>query len=92
MLKTMHKVFSKIHLLIDLNFNTKVKNIMDIGITISFIAILFATLIMTMYLTTNPSYILFDIGISIFKSFTMFAVMFFIDGITFNSILKGRCV
>lgn len=87
MLKTMQKISSKIHLLIGSNFNTKIKNIMSTGIKISFIAILFSTLIMAIYLTTNPSYILFDIGISLFKSFTMFIAMFLIDGIAFNKIV-----
>lgn len=88
-------MFSKINSFInkfwsvfDFNFIPKVKSIMNAGIRISFILVLFATLLMAIYISTNPSYILYDLGITLFKTFTMFMVMFFINGIAFNKIVK----
>ena len=63
---------------------------MYIGIKFSFILVLFATLLMSIYLTINQSYVLYDIATSLFKSFTMFMAIFFISGIAFNTILKEK--
>ena len=63
---------------------------MATGLRISFILVLFATLIMSIYLTMNQSYIVYEIGSSLFKSFTMFMAIFFISGVAFNTILKEK--
>lgn len=82
--------FNKFLSVFDFSFEQKVKNLMATGLRISFILVLFATLIMSIYLTMNQSYIVYEIGSSIFKSFTMFMAIFFISGIAFNTILKEK--
>ena len=84
------KFFNKVLLIFNFNFIPKVKIVMSIGIKISFVLTLFSTLLMAIYISSNHSYILYTLGITLFKAFTMFAVMFLIDGITFNTILKNR--
>ncbi len=84
------KFFDKISLIFNFNFIPKVKVVMNTGIKVSFILTLFATLLMAMYISSNHSYILYTLGITLFKAFTMFIVMFFIDGIAFNTILKKK--
>ena len=71
-------------------FDNKVKNIMFTGFKISFVLILFSTLILSIYTTSNTNYLLFDLGISLFKSFSIFLVMFFINGIAFNKIYNSK--
>lgn len=83
-----NRSINKIKSVFDFNFIPKVKSIMNTGIKISFILVLFATLLMAIYISTNPSYILYDLGITLFKTFTMFMVMFLINGIAFNKIVK----
>ena len=82
--------FNKFLSVFDFSFEPKVKSLMATGLRISFILVLFATLIMSIYLTTNQSYIVYEIGSSLFKSFTMFMAIFFISGIAFNTILKEK--
>ena len=82
--------FNKFLSVFDFSFEPKVKNLMTAGVQISFILVLFATLIMSIYLTMNQSYIVYEIGSSLFKSFTMFMAIFFITGIAFNTILKEK--
>ena len=82
--------FNKFLSVFDFSFEPKVKNLMATGLRISFILVLFATLIMSIYLTTNQSYIVYEIGSSLFKSFTMFMAIFFISGVAFNTILKEK--
>ena len=82
--------FYKFLSVFDFSFDPKVKNLMTAGVQISFILVLFATLIMSIYLTMNQSYIVYEIGSSLFKSFTMFMSIFFISGIAFNTILKEK--
>ena len=82
--------FNKFISVFAFSFEPKVKNLMTTGVRISFILVLFATLIMSIYLTTNQSYIVYEIGSSLFKSFTMFMAIFFISGIAFNTILKEK--
>ena len=82
--------FNKFLSVFDFTFESKVKNLMATGLRISFILVLFATLIMSIYLTMNQSYIVYEIGSSLFKSFTMFMAIFFISGIAFNTILKEK--
>ena len=76
--------------IINFNYDKKVKNIMIVGIKSSFILTLFATLIMAIYISYNPSYIVYEIGTSLFKSATMFISMFIIVGTSFNYILKDH--
>lgn len=83
-----NKFVNKFLSVFDFNFIPKVKMIMNAGIKISFILVLFATLFMAIYISTNHSYILYDLGITLFKTFTMFIVMFLINGIAFNKIVK----
>ena len=71
------------------DFNPKVKKIMSTGITVSFIMTLFATFLMSLYISTY-SYILYDLGIALFKTSTTFIAVFFICGIAFSQILKDR--
>ena len=82
--------FNKFLSVFDFPFEPKVKNLMATGLRISFILVLFATLIMSIYLTMNQSYIVYEIGSSLFKSFTMFMAIFFISGVAFNTILKEK--
>lgn len=82
--------FNKFISVFNFSFEPKVKNLMTAGIRISFILVLFSTLIMSIYLTTNQSYIVYEIGSSLFKSFTMFMAIFFISGVAFNTILKEK--
>ena len=82
--------FNKFLSVFDFSFEQKVKNLMATGLRISFILVLFATLIMSIYLTMNQSYIVYEIGSSLFKSFTMFMAIFFISGVAFNTILKEK--
>ena len=88
MFNTIKKSYIKIYSLFNSNFDLRVKRIMNTGIKISFIAILFSVLIMSIYITTNQSYILFSISMSIFKAFTTFISMFLISGVAFNKILN----
>ena len=82
--------FNKFLSVFDFSFEPKVKNLIATGLRISFILVLFATLIMSIYLTMNQSYIVYEIGSSLFKSFTIFMAIFFISGIAFNTILKEK--
>ena len=84
----MKDILIKIYSLFNSTFDLRVKRIMNTGIKISFIAILFSVLIMSIYITTNQSYILFNVSMSLFKTFTTFISMFLINGIAFNKILK----
>lgn len=79
--KTLISIFS-------FNLNEKAKKIMSIGIKISFVLTLFGTLLMSLYITTNPSYILFDLGTNLFKSGTWFISMFIVCGYSFSKICK----
>lgn len=83
-----NKKFNIFFSIFDFKFVPKVKTIMSTGIKISFVLLLFSTLFMAIYITTNPSYILYFLGITLFKTFTMFIVMFLINGIAFNKIVK----
>lgn len=89
----MYKIISfldKALLIFKSNLIPKVKLIMNTGIKISFIFTLFSTFLMSLYISCNHSYILYDLSITLFKAFTMFTVMFFINGIAFNTILKAK--
>lgn len=70
------------------NLDGKVKKIMHIGFIFSFFLCIVSTLSLFTYETMcqNPS--LFYTGISLFRTSLMFACMFFICGIGFDSIKK----
>lgn len=83
-----NKIINKLIFLFD--FNSKVKAIMDTGIKVCFVFTLISVLIMSLYITTNHSYILYDLGIRLFKTSTTFIAIFLICGIAFNKIIKDR--
>ena len=83
-------MLKKLLSIVNFNYDKKVKKIMIVGIKSSFILTLFATLIMAIYISYNPSYIVYEVGTSLFKSATMFISMFIIVGTSFNYILKDH--
>lgn len=83
--KGMYKFFS----VVDLKFKPKVRLIVVNGFKICFILTLFSTLLMALY-TTTYSYILYDLGLGLFKTFTIFAAIFFICGIAFNKLIEYK--
>lgn len=90
MIISAYKYFKKFLSKLYLDLDIKVKKIMLLGIRFSFITCLFSTLILSLYISSNNSYILYDLGISLFKSSTTFIVVFFIYGIVFNKLLQER--
>ena len=72
------------------DFNNRVKVIMNTGIEVCFVFTLISVFIMSLYITVNPSCILYDLGIALFKTSTTFISVFFICGIAFSKILKDR--
>lgn len=82
------KIINKLLLLFD--FNPKVKAIMNTGIKICFVFTLISVLIMSLYITTNHSYILYNLGVGLFKSSTTFIVIFLICGIAFSKIVRYK--
>ena len=83
-------MLKKILSIINFNYDKKVKKLMVSGIKFSFILTLFATLIMAIYISYNNSYIVYEVGTSLFKSGTMFLAMFIIVGTSFNYMIKER--
>ena len=83
-------MFDKIKIAFNFQLDSKVKKIMSTGLKVCFVLSLFSTLILSLYITINPSYILYDLGTSLLKSFSMFMSFFFIYGISFNLILKEK--
>ena len=82
------KIINKLPFLFD--FIPKVKEIMNTGIKICFVFTLVSVFIMSLYITTNHSYILYNLGIGLFKSSTTFIAIFLICGIAFNKIIKDK--
>lgn len=72
------------------DFNDKVKVIMNTGIKVCFVFTLISVFIMSLYISVNHSYILYDLGIGLFKASTTFIAVFFICGIAFSKILKNK--
>ena len=72
------------------DFNNRVKVIMNTGIEVCFVFTLISVFIMSLYITVNPLYILYDLVIALFKTSTTFIAVFFICGIAFSKILKDR--
>lgn len=83
-------MLKKILSVINFNYDKKVKNLIISGIKFSFVLTLFATLIMAIYISYNNSYIVYEVGTSLFKSGTMFLAMFIIVGTSFNYMIKER--
>lgn len=83
-------MLKKILSIVNFNYDKKVKKLMVSGIKFSFILTLFATLIMAIYISYNNSYIVYEVGTSLFKSGTMFLAMFIIVGTSFNYMIKER--
>ena len=92
MINNIKNLYIKLLRIIDFNFEPSVKNIVGIGIKVSFIIMLFATLIMSIYISSNHSYILYNLGITLFRTSSMFIAMFLVNGIAFNTILKGQFI
>lgn len=70
------------------NLDDKTKKIMHIGFTLSFILCTFSVLILFTYNTFYNLPDLFYIGISLFKTSTIFASTFFMCGLGFDTIRK----
>lgn len=70
------------------NLDEKTKKIMHIGFVFSFFLCIFSALSLLTYETLYAIPSLFYIGISLFRTSLMFACMFFICGIGFDSIKK----
>ena len=83
-------MLKKILSIVNFNYDKKVKKLMVSAIKFSFILTLFATLIMAIYISYNNSYIVYEVGTSLFKSGTMFLAMFIIVGTSFNYMIKER--
>lgn len=66
------------------------KRIMKNGIKISFVLLLFSTLLMSLYIDFQTSNNLFKISSILIKTFSNFIASFIIFGAAFNRILKER--
>lgn len=82
-MKIINELFNKIK-----NLDKKVLKIMHSGFTFSFILAIFSCILLFTYQTIYSSPNLFYIGISLLKNALMFACMFFIFGIGFDTIKK----
>lgn len=69
------------------NIKEPIKHIMIIGMRICFVLLLFSTLLLSLYIQINHQDYLYQIGSSLFKTFSMFIVFFFVYGISFNKII-----
>ena len=70
------------------NLDIKIKQIMYIGFIFSFILCIISSLSLFTYETFYSLPILFYTGISLFRTSLMFACMFFICGIGFDTVQK----
>ena len=68
------------------NYEENVKQIMNIGIRISFILLLFSVLLLSLYIQFNTPLYLYTVGSMLFKTFSMYIAFFIICGISFNKI------
>lgn len=83
MLNFFHKILSVFD---TKNLKPSIKRIMKPGIRVSFILMLFSTLLLALYIQFSfPAY-LYDIGSLLFKSSSTFVVYFLICGVCFNKI------
>ncbi|WP_413852557.1 hypothetical protein [Candidatus Ruminimicrobium bovinum] len=70
--------------------NSPIKKVTETGIKISFIALLFSVLLMTLYIDYKPSKFLFEASSLLVHSFSMFIVYFLVLGVSFNKLQKGK--
>ena len=68
----------------------KLKKLTIAGVRISFIILLFSTLLMELYIDFKPSNILFEVSSLLIKSSSFFIVSFYIFGASFNRLLKEK--
>ena len=81
-----NKIFDLINLK---NFHYKIKKIMSVGIRLSFILLLFSTLLLSLYIQFNNPPELYKVGSLLFKTFSMYITFFFVYGISFNQIVSS---
>ncbi len=72
------------------NLPDKAKKFIYIGIRISFISLLFSTLLMALYIDFKPSNSLFEISSLLIQDSSNFMVGLLIIGATFNRIIKDK--
>ena len=65
---------------------SSIKRTMQIGISSSFVLLLFSTLLFALYIEFHFPNFLYEIGATLFKSSSMFIAFFIIYGISFNKI------
>lgn len=70
------------------NIREPIKYIMKVGMRTCFILLLFATLLLSLYIQFNHPNYLYEIGSTLFKTFSMFIAFFFVYGIGFNKIVN----
>ena len=70
------------------NFEKRVKYIMETGIKISFILLLFSVLLLSLYIQFNTPPGLYTAGTILFKTFSMYISFFIVYGISFNKIIS----
>lgn len=68
------------------NFKNSILTIMKTGISISFVLLLFSTLLLSLYIEFHSPNYLYELGCSIFKSSTTFIAFIIIYGFSFNKI------
>ena len=68
------------------NLKSSIKYIMRIGISSSFVLLLFSTLLFALYIEFHFPNALYEIGCTLFKSSSMFIAFFIIYGFSFNKI------
>ena len=83
-------MLKKILSIVNFNYDKKVKKLMVSGIKFSFILTFLTSFVMAIYISYNNSYIVYEVGTSLFKSGTMFLAMFIIVGTSFNYMIKER--
>lgn len=66
----------------------KLRNLTTTGMKVSFVALLFSTLLMALYIDFKSSNSLFEISSLLIKSTSTFLVSFLIFGVSFNRIIR----
>ena len=83
MKKNLHSLFEVFNLN---NIKEPIKHIMVSGITICFILLLFSTLLLSLYIEFDTPNYLYEVGLILFKTFSLFITFFFVYGVSFNKI------
>lgn len=81
--KTINKIIYKYK-----NLQNSIKKIMNIGLIFCFILCIMSTIILFTYLFFSKP-ILFNVGISLFRSTLMFISMFFMCALGFDTVLNN---